>query len=103
MLKLTNSFYRYFAFTCEKVTEGHVRRFSHLHCKRKSCGTECVDIKLSAQFHSSQQLCQYGHGKKRLKIEIPPLNSNECKKYKPMSDSSQPTINHASYGGEFDV
>lgn len=103
MLKLTNSFYRYLAFTCEKVDKSHVRRFSHLNCKRKTCGTECVDIKVTAQFHSSLQLRQHGHGKKRLKIKIPPLNSNECKQRKPMTDPLQPSINHASYGGQFDV
>ncbi|XP_049694215.1 protein angel homolog 1 isoform X4 [Helicoverpa armigera] len=94
----------YLAFTCEKVNKAHVRRFSHLNCKRKTCGTECVDIKLTAQFHSSLQLRQHGHGKKRVKIKIPPLNSNECnKRHKPMSDPLQPSINHASYGGTFDV
>ncbi|KAJ8737285.1 hypothetical protein PYW07_000556 [Mythimna separata] len=93
----------YLAFTCEKVDKAHVRRFSHLNCKRKTCSTECVDIKLTAQFHSSLQLRQHGHGKKRLKIKIPPLNSNECKKRKPMSDPLQPSINHASYGGQFNI
>ncbi|KAJ8737411.1 hypothetical protein PYW08_000006 [Mythimna loreyi] len=93
----------YLAFTCEKVDKAHVRRFSHLNCKRKTCGTECVDIELTAQFHSSLELRQHGHGKKRSKIKIPPLNSNECTKRKPMSDPLQPSINHASYGGQFDI
>ncbi|XP_026742037.1 protein angel isoform X3 [Trichoplusia ni] len=103
MLKLTNSFYRYLAFTCEKVSKAHVRRFSQLNCKRKTCGTGCTDVPLLAQFHLSLQLRQHSHGKKRLKIKIPPLNANECKRHKPMSDPLQPTFTHASYGGQFEV
>ncbi|CAH0703681.1 unnamed protein product [Spodoptera exigua] len=100
MLKLTNSFCRYLV-TCEKVHKAHVRSYSHLNCKWKPCGTECVSIKVTAQFHSTQQLRQHGHGKKRLKI--PPFTSNESKRSKPMTHPNKPSRQHASYGGEFDV
>lgn len=103
MLKLTNSFYRCLWFTCEKVDKTHVRRISHLNSNRKTCGADCIDIAASSQFHTSAHACAHGHGKKRLKIKIPPLNLNDSKRHKPMTDPLQPTANHVSYGGRFDM
>ncbi|CAH1647901.1 unnamed protein product [Spodoptera littoralis] len=103
MLKLTNSVCRYLVFKCDKVHKAHVRNISHLTSKWKPCGTECVSIKVTAQFHSTQQLRQHGHGKKRLKIKIPPLASNETREVRAMSHPTKPSRQHASCGGDFEV
>ncbi|CAH0578318.1 unnamed protein product [Chrysodeixis includens] len=103
MLKLTNSFYRYLAFTCEKVSKTNVKSFSQLNCKRKTCGTGCTDVPLIAQIHLSLQSRKHSHNKKRLKIKIPSLNTSEYKKEDKMSDHEVPTFNHTSHGGEFEV
>lgn len=104
MLKLTNSFYRCLWFTCEKVDKAHVWRLSSLNFNNKTCGATCTYTVFSKRFQTSAQTQkQHGRGKKRLKIKIPPLNINDFEAPQPMSDSSQPTVNHVSYGGHFKV
>lgn len=96
MLKLTNSFYRYFTVTCERLDyKAHVRKLVHLSCRRVRCGLDCIDWEAKRQFHGTVSLSK--QGKKA------PLNSDELDQTEQMSESSEPTGNHASCGGSFDV
>lgn len=99
MLKLTNSFYRYFTVTCERLdyNNAHVRKLTHLSCRKERCGLDCVDLEAKRQFHRKYSK------KTRPQIKIPPLNSHEFDKSESMSEPVQPTGNHVSYGGKFDV
>ncbi|KAF9800717.1 hypothetical protein SFRURICE_015371, partial [Spodoptera frugiperda] len=92
----------YLVFKCEKVHKAHVRNISHLNYKRQPCGTEYISLKVTAQFHSTQQLRQHGQRKKRLKIKIPPF-ANESQEVRPMSQPNKPSRQHASCGGDFTV
>ncbi|XP_063837803.1 protein angel homolog 1 isoform X1 [Ostrinia nubilalis] len=105
MLKLPNSFCRYLRVTCDSIsTRSHVRRYSHLNCVGKTCQVEdSLDTLLLPQPSPAEQLRLFASFKKRSRIKIPSLNSNEPKKTKQMSESLQPNLNHISYGGQFEV
>lgn len=104
MLKLTNSFYRYFTVTCERLdyNNTHVRKLAHLRCRKERCSLDCIDLDAKRQFHSTLSLTK-PKKKAQPRINIPPLNSQELDQTEPMSESVQPTGNHVSYNGDFDV
>ncbi|KAM3968555.1 LOW QUALITY PROTEIN: protein angel [Aphomia sociella] len=105
MLKLTNSFCRYLKVPCENIIcKTHVKKFTNLSCSRKRCSVEgnlCTAFSKTCP-NSTQQLRLHSHKKKRLRVQIPPLNSNDSKTFKQMSES-QPNQNHVSHGGQFFV
>lgn len=104
MLKLTNSFCRYFTYTCERLDyhKAHVKKIPYLSCRRERCGLDCVDWVAKRQLHSTPSLRK--HNKKgQAPINIPPLNSQKFDQTVKMSESVQPSDNCVSYGGTFDV
>ncbi|KOB68753.1 putative carbon catabolite repressor protein [Operophtera brumata] len=88
---------RYFTVTCERLDyKAHVRKLTHLSCRSEKCGLDCIDWEARRQFHSNTMSLSK-HSKKA------PPNSHQLDQTEKMSESSQPTGNHASYGGSFDV
>lgn len=65
---------------------------------RKICGQKSL---ISSSAYTGEQLLAYNKKRYRFKRQI--QNSNEAKNYKQMSESVQPTLNHVSFGGQFEV
>lgn len=104
MLKLSNSFCRYLRVTCDNNSyRSHVRKYLHF-CIEKTCRIEnsLGTLLLPPLFHSIQSRL-FASGKKRSRIKIPSLKSNEPKRTRQMSESLQPNLSHISYGGQFEV
>nr|XP_037868671.1 protein angel homolog 2 isoform X4 [Bombyx mori] len=74
----------------------HVRKFAYLS-RKKSCLPQC--LARATCLHTGLLLRQ----KKRLRIKIPTFHSGASTTKGQMSDESQPTDNHASFGGTFEV
>ncbi|KAL0902778.1 hypothetical protein ABMA27_000579 [Loxostege sticticalis] len=105
MLKLSNSFCRYLRVTCDNNSyRSHVRKYLHF-CIEKTCRIEnsLGTLLLPPLFHSAIQSRLFASGKKRSRIKIPSLKSNEPKRTRQMSESLQPNLSHISYGGQFEV
>ncbi|XP_026331900.1 protein angel homolog 2 isoform X2 [Hyposmocoma kahamanoa] len=101
MLKLTISFCRYFNLTCECISynKTNVKSFMQLS-PRKICGQKSL---VSSSTYTGEQLRFLAYNKKRYRFKRQIQNSNEAKNYKQMSESVQPTLNHVSFGGQFEV
>ncbi|XP_063546977.1 protein angel homolog 2 isoform X2 [Cydia strobilella] len=86
-----------------KNVRTHIRKYSHLSCKRKSCCTvDRVQISIFGQIYiPSQQVQSYANAKPTLRLKRLTLKSNNLNKIKQMSEPWQPTPNHVSYGGQF--
>lgn len=66
---------------------------------RKICGQKL----LVSPTYTEEQLRLLANNKKRYRFKRQIQNCNESKKYKQMSESVQPTLNHVSFGGQFEV
>ncbi|XP_059059834.1 protein angel homolog 1 [Achroia grisella] len=101
MLKLSNSFYRYLKVT-ESISVGaHVRNFTQLSCSRKKCSVESSTYTLTINCCpcTALQLRLLSSKKKRIRIQIPSLKSDESETFNQMSEL-QPNNNHNSHGGQ---
>ncbi|CAK1588017.1 unnamed protein product [Parnassius mnemosyne] len=106
MLKLTHSFCRYLMPACENIKYNitHVKKFSHISCRRKTCSFVSSQSSSLVPFTPiNQQWRLLANIKKRLRNKKPYANANVGKTVKPMSESFQPTLNHVSYGGHFEI
>ncbi|XP_053624563.1 protein angel homolog 1 isoform X2 [Plodia interpunctella] len=92
--------FRYLRVTCKNVSYRiHVRNFILLSSRGKKCSTESS---LCSDLATTQQLRHLASRNKKIRIRIPPLNSDAQEKSKPMSDY-QASLTHVSYGGQFEV
>ncbi|XP_073950296.1 protein angel-like isoform X3 [Choristoneura fumiferana] len=81
----------------------HVKRFSHLCSNRKTCNTESVQITDSGQsFHLSRQVRLCANARSRLRLRKFTVKTNELIN-KQMTEPWQPTPNHVSFGGQFEI
>ncbi|XP_063372704.1 protein angel isoform X3 [Cydia amplana] len=103
MQKLTDRFCRYLLLTSNYFnSRTHIRKYSHLSCKRKSCTVDRVQISNFGQIYiPGQQVQSYANAKPRFRLKRLTLKSNDLNKIKQMSEPWQPTPNHVSYGGQF--
>ncbi|XP_068632639.1 protein angel-like isoform X2 [Battus philenor] len=91
--------------TCENIGHAllHVN-FSQPICRSKSCISIFSQNSTLIPFtHNNQQWRLLANIRKRLRTKKHITNLNVDKIVKPMSDSLQPTFNHVSYGGQFQI
>nr|XP_026497238.1 protein angel homolog 2 isoform X1 [Vanessa tameamea]XP_026497246.1 protein angel homolog 2 isoform X1 [Vanessa tameamea] len=106
MLKLTHHFCRYSRLTFENINHYStvVKQFTNLSCKRKTCFTwNSQQSLLSPIVYSGVQWRLLANIKKRFRNKKSYVDSNVAKIPKQMSESLQPTLNHISYGGQFEI
>ncbi|XP_014370122.2 protein angel isoform X1 [Papilio machaon] len=106
MLYLTNSFYRCLKPACENLTYKILPSlaFSQLSCRSTICSSVYNQRSSFIPFiHNSQQCRLLANKRKRFRSKKPFANSNAEITVKSMGDSFQPSLNHVSYGGQFDV
>lgn len=107
MLKLNNSFCRYWRLTCENVNynnKTYAKQFTHWSCSRKTCLVWNSPQTLSSQhIHTGVQWCLLANTRKRFRFKKSFVNSNLTKYPKQMSEPLEPTLHHVSYGGQFQV
>lgn len=105
MLKLTNSFYRYLWLTCESIhSRVHVKSHTHLSYRRKVHPVSATPSKPSSSaIQTDEPLRLFSNIKKRLHTKKKQQKTNDPKKIKLMSDPVKPTMNHVSYGGQFEM
>ncbi|XP_063393957.1 protein angel homolog 2 isoform X3 [Cydia fagiglandana] len=103
MQKLTDRFCRYLLLTSNYFnSRTHIRKYSHLSCKRKSCTVDRVQISNFGQIYiPGHQVQSYANAKPRFRLKRLTLKSDDLNKIKQMSEPWQPTPNHVSYGGQF--
>lgn len=81
-----------------------MKRFSHLCCNRKTCNTESVQITDFGQsFHSSHQARLCANAQPTLHLRKYTIKTNELTINKQMTEPWQPTANHVSFGGQFEM
>lgn len=106
MLKLTNSFCIYSKLACENVNYYPiVKQITHFSCRRKTCITSNNHQKLlNPIVPTGVQWRLQTNTKKRIRLRKTQISSNVPKStYKQMSEPVKPSLNHLSYGGQFNV
>ncbi|XP_045509468.1 protein angel homolog 2 isoform X2 [Colias croceus] len=99
------SFCRYSHLTCENLhyNTTQIKNFTHLTCRGKTCGILNVHLFLNPFVSPGARGRLLANIKKRFRVKKLDIESSVSQTHKQMSEPLQPTLHHASFGGQFEV
>lgn len=106
MLKLINNFCKHSKLAYENINYySIVKQITHFSCRRKTCITlNNQQQLLNPIVPTGVQLRLLTNIKKKVRLRKSQISSNVPKStHKQMSEPVKPSLNHLSYGGQFDM